>query len=51
MFLDWFTIKYTRFGTMLCINMYPTIASVVYKNGNRKASCAMKKFGIEYQAF
>ena len=36
---------------MPCINVYPTIASVVYKNGNRKASYAMKKFGIEYQEF
>ena len=36
---------------MPCINVHPTIASVVYKNGDRKASYAMKKFGIEYQEF
>ena len=36
---------------MPCINVYPTIDSVVYKNGNCKASYAMKKFGIEYQEF
>ena len=37
---------------MPCINLYPIIASVEYKkNGNRKASYAMKKFGIEYQEF
>ena len=29
----------------------PDNASVVYKNDNRKASYAMKKFGIEYQEF
>ena len=36
---------------MPCINVYPTNASVVYKNGNHKASYAMKNFGIEYQEF
>ena len=55
MFLDWFTIKYTRFGTTPCINLYPTIACAVCKNGNRKtndiASYSMKKFWIEYQWF
>ena len=37
------------------MNLYPKIACVVCKNGNRKlytiASCAMTKFGIEYQGF
>ena len=36
MFLDRFTTKYTRLGTMQCISLYPTIAFVVFKNGNHK---------------
>ena len=38
MFLDWFTILYKRFGTTPCINLYPTIACVVCKNGNHKSN-------------
>ena len=55
MFLDWLTIQYSRFRTSPIINLYPTIASVVCKNGNRKlnniSSYAMKMFGIEYRGF
>ena len=54
MFLDWFTIKLTRFGATQCINLYPTPACDA-KNDNRKlntiASYATKNFGIEYQGF
>ena len=54
MFLDWFTIKSTRFGATLCINLYPTTACDG-KNDNRKlntiAPYVTKKFGIEYQGF
>ena len=54
MFLDWFTIKLTRFGATPCINLYPTTACDA-KNNNRKlktlASYATKKYGIEYQGF
>ena len=54
MFLDWLTIKLTRFGTTPCINLYPTTVCDV-KNDNRNlktiASYATKKFGIEYQGF
>ena len=35
MFLDWFTIKLTRFGATPCINLYPTTACDA-KNDNRK---------------
>ena len=35
MFLDWFTIKLTRFGATPCINFYPTTACDG-KNENRK---------------
>ena len=36
---------------MPCINVYPTIASVVYKNGNRKASYATKKLKLSIKNF
>ena len=36
---------------MPCINLYPTIASVVYKNGNRKASYAMKNSELSIKNF
>ena len=53
MFLDWFTIQYTRFGTIPCIKLYPTIACEVCKSGyckpNTIASYAMKMFRIEFK--
>ena len=51
MFLDWFTILYTRFGTTPCINMYPCLCSNCNRKQNTIASYAMKKFGIECQGF
>ena len=36
---------------MPCINVYPTIASVVYKNGNRKASYARKSSELSIKNF
>ena len=54
MFLDWFTIKLTRFGATPCINLYQTTACDA-KNNNRKlytiASYATKSSELSIKDF
>ena len=50
-----FKVPQYRFGTMPCINLYPTIACVVCKNGNHKlntiAQYAMKSSELSIKDF